>query len=49
MAYPNKGPIIKSKIKKVFINIRLLDNPTNNVILTKAFRFPPAFLHIPKI
>ena len=41
---PNKGAIIKSRIKKAFINKRILDNPMNDVILAKACSFPPAFL-----
>ena len=49
VAHSNKVTIAKLRIKKVFISIRLLDNPINDAILTKAFSFPRAFLHISEI
>ena len=49
MAHLNKGKITKLRIKKTSISISLLDNPINGAILTKAYSFPRAFLHISEI
>ena len=42
VAHQNKGTITKLRIKKGVISIRLLDNPINDAILTKAFSFSRA-------
>ena len=47
VAHPNKGIIIKLRIKKrVYQYIHLSENSVNGAILAKAFSFPPAFLCI---